>query len=333
MKKALGFIFLLLLAAVGSLVIGSVNIPPSEVFAALTGGETERESWRYIILQSRLPQTITAMLCGSSLAASGLMLQTVFRNPLAGPSILGITNGASLGVAIVMLVTGGMLVTPLSPIGELAGASAVILSAFIGAVAVIALLIAVSTMVRSNLMLLIVGIMVSYLVSSIVSLVYTIASADNIHSYVMWGMGSFNNVTLQQLPWFSAVTLIGLLMAILLIKPLNAIMLGDDYATNLGINVPRIRRHLLLVTGMLTAVATAYCGPVAFIGLAVPHIARLITRTADHLVLLPATIALGATIALLCNIVSVLPEHSVIPLNAVTPLFGAPVIIYIIFKR
>ena len=333
MKKALGFIFLLLLAAVGSLVIGSVNIPPSEVFAALTGGETEKERWRYIILQSRLPQTITAMLCGSSLAASGLMLQTVFRNPLAGPSILGITNGASLGVAIVMLVTGGMLVTPLSPIGELAGASAVILSAFIGAVAVIALLIAVSTMVRSNLMLLIVGIMVSYLVSSIVSLVYTIASADNIHSYVMWGMGSFNNVTLQQLPWFSAVTLIGLLMAILLIKPLNAIMLGDDYATNLGINVPRIRRHLLLVTGMLTAVATAYCGPVAFIGLAVPHIARLITRTADHLVLLPATIALGATIALLCNIVSVLPEHSVIPLNAVTPLFGAPVIIYIIFKR
>lgn len=333
MKKALGFIFLLLLAAVGSLVIGSVNIPPSEVFAALTGGDTEKESWRYIILQSRLPQTITAMLCGSSLAASGLMLQTVFRNPLAGPSILGITNGASLGVAIVMLVTGGMLVTPLSPIGELAGASAVILSAFIGAVAVIALLIAVSTMVRSNLMLLIVGIMVSYLVSSIVSLVYTIASADNIHSYVMWGMGSFNNVTLQQLPWFSAVTLIGLLMAILLIKPLNAIMLGDDYATNLGINVPRIRRHLLLVTGMLTAVATAYCGPVAFIGLAVPHIARLITRTADHLVLLPATIALGATIALLCNIVSVLPEHSVIPLNAVTPLFGAPVIIYIIFKR
>lgn len=333
MKKALGFIFLLLLAAVGSLVIGSVNIPPSEVFAALTGGETEKESWRYIILQSRLPQTITAMLCGSSLAASGLMLQTVFRNPLAGPSILGITNGASLGVAIVMLVTGGMLVTPLSPIGELAGASAVILSAFIGAVAVIALLIAVSTMVRSNLMLLIVGIMVSYLVSSIVSLVYTIASADNIHSYVMWGMGSFNNVTLQQLPWFSAVTLIGLLMAILLIKPLNSIMLGDDYATNLGINVPRIRRHLLLVTGMLTAVATAYCGPVAFIGLAVPHIARLITRTADHLVLLPATIALGATIALLCNIVSVLPEHSVIPLNAVTPLFGAPVIIYIIFKR
>lgn len=333
MKKALGFIFLLLLAAVGSLVIGSVDIPASEVFAALTGGETEKESWRYIILQSRLPQTITAMLCGSSLAASGLMLQTVFRNPLAGPSILGITNGASLGVAIVMLVTGGMLVTPLSPIGELAGASAVILSAFIGAVAVIALLIAVSTMVRSNLMLLIVGIMVSYLVSSIVSLVYTIASADNIHSYVMWGMGSFNNVTLQQLPWFSAVTLIGLLMAILLIKPLNAIMLGDDYATNLGINVPRIRRHLLLVTGMLTAVATAYCGPVAFIGLAVPHIARLITRTADHLVLLPATIALGATIALLCNIVSVLPEHSVIPLNAVTPLFGAPVIIYIIFKR
>ena len=317
-----------------SLLIGSVSIPVSQVVAALTGGEVERESWRYIILESRLPQTVTAMLCGASLAASGLMLQTAFRNPLAGPSILGITNGASLGVALVMLVTGGTLALQVSDVGLfLAGSLAVVVSAFIGAIAVIALLLLASTIVSSNLMLLIVGIMVSYLVSSVVSLVHTVANADNIQSYVLWGMGSFNNVTLGQLPLFTVLTLVGLLQAVLLIKPLNALMLGDEYARNLGVKVPQVRRWLLLSTGLLTAVSTAYCGPVAFIGLAVPHIARLLTRTADHLTLMPVTIVMGAVVALMCNVISVLPEHSVLPLNAVTPLFGAPVIIYIILKR
>jgi iron complex transport system permease protein len=317
-----------------SLLIGSVSIPASQVVAALTGGEMERESWRYIILESRLPQTVTAMLCGASLAASGLMLQTAFRNPLAGPSILGITNGASLGVAIVMLVTGGTLTLQVSDVGMfLVGSLAVVVSAFIGAVAVIALLLLASTIVSSNLMLLIVGIMISYLVSSVVSMVHTIANADNIQSYVLWGMGSFNNVTLEQLPLFAVLTLVGLLQAVLLIKPLNALMLGDDYARNLGVHVPQVRRWLLLSTGLLTGISTAYCGPVAFIGLAVPHIARLLTRTADHLTLMPVTIVMGAVVALLCNVISVLPQHSVLPLNAVTPLFGAPVIIYIILKR
>jgi iron complex transport system permease protein len=317
-----------------SLLIGSVSIPASQVVAALTGGEMERESWRYIILESRLPQTVTAMLCGASLAASGLMLQTAFRNPLAGPSILGITNGASLGVAIVMLVTGGTLTLQVSDVGMfLAGSLAVVVSAFLGAIAVIALLLLASTIVSSNLMLLIVGIMISYLVSSVVSMVHTIANADNIQSYVLWGMGSFNNVTLEQLPLFAVLTLVGLLQAVLLIKPLNALMLGDDYARNLGVNVRRVRRWLLLSTGLLTGISTAYCGPVAFIGLAVPHIARLLTRTADHLTLMPVTIVMGAVVALMCNVISVLPQHSVLPLNAVTPLFGAPVIIYIILKR
>ena len=317
-----------------SLLIGSVSIPASQVVAALTGGEMERESWRYIILESRLPQTVTAMLCGASLAASGLMLQTAFRNPLAGPSILGITNGASLGVAIVMLVTGGTLTLQMSDVGMfLAGSLAVVVSAFIGAVAVIALLLLTSTIVSSNLMLLIVGIMISYLVSSVVSMVHTIANADNIQSYVLWGMGSFNNVTLEQLPLFAVLTLVGLLQAVLLIKPLNALMLGDDYARNLGVHVPQVRRWLLLSTGLLTGISTAYCGPVAFIGLAVPHIARLMMRTADHLTLMPVTIVMGAVVALMCNVISVLPQHSVLPLNAVTPLFGAPVIIYIILKR
>ena len=323
---------LLLLSALSlSLSVGSVDIPASEVWSVLTGGDVMKESWRYIVMESRVPQSITAMLCGASLAVSGLLLQTTFRNPLAGPSILGITNGASVVVAIVMLITGGVI--SLSPSGELVGGIAVVVGAFLGALAIILILLAVSSVISSSVMLLIVGIMVSYLASSLVMLLNIFANADNVHSYVMWGMGSFSDVTLGQLPLFSAVTIIGLFLSILLIKPLNAMLLGEGYATNLGVNVSRVRRFLLIVTGILTATATAYCGPVAFIGLAVPHIARFTVRTSDHTVLMPATMLCGATIALLCNIICQLPENIIIPLNAVTPIFGAPVIIYIIFRK
>lgn len=323
---------LLLLSSLSlSLSVGSVDIPASEVWSVLTGGDVMKESWRYIVMESRVPQSITAMLCGASLAVSGLLLQTTFRNPLAGPSILGITNGASVGVAIVMLITGGVI--SLSPSGELVGGIAVVVGAFLGALAIILILLAVSSVISSSVMLLIVGIMVSYLASSLVMLLNIFANADNVHSYVMWGMGSFSDVTLEQLPLFSAVTIIGLFLSILLIKSLNAMLLGEGYATNLGVNISRVRRFLLIVTGILTATATAYCGPVAFIGLAVPHIARFTVRTSDHTVLMPATMLCGATIALLCNIICQLPENIIIPLNAVTPIFGAPVIIYIIFRK
>ena len=323
---------LLLLSSLSlSLSVGSVDIPASEVWSVLTGGDVMKESWRYIVMESRVPQSITAMLCGASLAVSGLLLQTTFRNPLAGPSILGITNGASVGVAIVMLITGGVI--SLSPSGELVGGIAVVVGAFLGALAIILILLAVSSVISSSVMLLIVGIMVSYLASSLVMLLNIFANADNVHSYVMWGMGSFSDVTLGQLPLFSAVTIIGLFLSILLIKSLNAMLLGEGYATNLGVNISRVRRFLLIVTGILTATATAYCGPVAFIGLAVPHIARFTVRTSDHTVLMPATMLCGATIALLCNIICQLPENIIIPLNAVTPIFGAPVIIYIIFRK
>lgn len=327
------FILLVLL----NLLCGSVDIPARQVWSALTGGDVERESWRYIVMESRVPQTVTAMLCGASLAVSGLLLQTAFRNPLAGPSILGITNGASVGVAVVMLITGGILSLPSG--GNEAGGIlfigniAVVIGAFIGSLLIIFLLLAVSSVIKNSIMLLIVGIMVSYLASSVVMLLNIFANADNLHSYVMWGMGSFADVTLAQLPLFSIASLTGLLLSILLIKPLNALLLGEGYATNLGIDTRRVRRLLLIVTGILTATATAYCGPVAFIGLAVPHIARLIVRTADHRVLLPSTMLCGAGIALLCNIICQLPENLIIPLNAVTPVFGAPVIIYIIFRK
>ena len=329
--------FLLALLFLANMLCGSVSIPAEQVWNALTGGEVEKESWRYIVMEVRVPQTITAMLCGANLAISGLLLQTTFRNPLAGPSILGITNGAGVGVALVMLITGGVIAVDSSQFStfsfQFIGSVAVVIGAFLGALLIIFLLLAVSSVISSSIMLLIVGIMVSYLASSIVMLLNIFANADNLHSYVMWGMGSFSDVTLSQLPFFSIVSILGLLLSILLIKPLNALLLGEGYATNLGINTKSVRRWLLIVTGILTATATAYCGPVAFIGLAVPHIARLIVRTSDHTVLLPSTMLCGASIALLCNIICQLPENIIIPLNAVTPIFGAPVIIYIIFRK
>lgn len=321
---------LMVVLAMLNLIYGSVSIPASQVLSILAGGTAEKASWNYIVMESRLPQAVTAILCGASLSTAGLLLQTTFRNPLAGPSILGITNGASLGVGIVMLVTGGVI-----SIGDnvIVGYFAVITGAFLGAMLVIVLLLAFASMVSNNLMLLIVGIMVSYLASSLVALLNFFATADNIHNYVMWGMGSFSDVSPAQLPFFAMASIAGLALSALLIKPLNAMLLGDNYASNLGINIMRTRQMLLLATGVLTAVVTAFCGPVAFIGLAVPHIARLVTRTSNHATLLPATMLCGACIALTCNLISMFPQNTIIPINAVTPIFGAPVIIYIICRK
>jgi len=259
------------------------------------------------------------------------MLQTAFRNPLAGPSVFGINSGAGLGVALVMLLMGGGL-----SVGSLqvSGFAAVLVAAFIGAMAVMALIFFFSTLVRNNVMLLIVGIMIGYITNSAISLLNFFATDEGVKSYMVWGMGSFGGVSMNNMPVFACVTLIGLLGALLLIKPLNALLLGDRYAENLGVNILRVRNWLLIVTGLLTAVTTAFCGPVAFIGLAVPHIARLLLTTDNHRVLLPATILCGAVVALICNLICFLPgESGVIPLNAVTPLIGAPVIIYVIARR
>lgn len=317
-----------------NLFVGSVDIPAGQVLRALIGESVDKESWMYIVMESRMPQMFTALLCGASLAVSGLVLQTLFHNPLAGPSILGITNGASLGVSLVMLVGGGVIGIDTAA-GEfhIGGFLAIIAAAFIGAMVVIMLLLAFASFIKGTLMLLIVGIMVGYLTSSVVSLLYLFASTDNVYGYTMWGMGSFSDVTMQQLPWFAAVCVASLLCAILLIKPLNILQLGDNYASSLGINVSTARRSLLLTTGLLTASVTAFCGPVSFIGLAVPHIARLITRTSNQRILLPATALTGGSIALLCNIICVLPDNIIIPVNAVTPIFGAPVILYIICRK
>ncbi len=315
----------------GSLLVGSVSIPVEETLRILTGGEASKSSWQYIVMESRLPQAVTAMLCGGSLAVCGLLLQTAFRNPLAGPGIFGVNSGAGLGVALVMLFFGGSVSAGAVSVG---GFMAVLVAAFAGAIGVMALIFFFSTLVRSHVMLLIVGIMIGYMAGSAVSLLNFFATDEGVRSYMVWGMGSFSGVSLRMLPVFCIISLLALAVSLTLAKPLNALMLGDRYAENLGISIVRVRNSLLLVTGVLTAVTTAFCGPVSFIGLAVPHIARLLLGTDNHRVLLPATILTGAAVALLCNILTVLPgESGVVPLSAVTPLIGAPVVIYVILSR
>lgn len=329
LSLALSFCICLLLML--NLLVGSVSIPTHDVLAILCGQDVGKPSWQFIILQSRLPQALTALLCGAALSTSGLLLQTSFQNPLAGPSIFGINSGAALGVALVMLLLGGSVSTALFSVG---GAWAVLLAAFVGAMAVTGIIFMFAQWVKSSVMLLIIGMMIGYLASSAIALLNFFATQEGVKSFTMWGMGNFGGVSLSQLPMFTGAIVIGLVGSVLLIKPLNALLLGETYARNLGVDVRTVRSWLLVITGWLTAVTTAYCGPVAFIGLAVPHLARLVIGTDNHLQLLPITMAMGALIALLCQLVCVLPgSQGILPLNAVTPLIGAPVIIYIIWKR
>ena len=334
MKKYCRFFVVITLAIIALFVIniiyGSVKIPINSIIDIFSGNDEVNESWEYIILQTRLPQALTAILCGGALAVSGLLLQTAFCNPLAGPSIFGINSGASLGVAFVMLLFGGSITAGAVSV---TGFLAVLIAAFVGAVAVMAVLLFFSNLVNNNVMLLITGIMIGYISSSAISLLNFFATEEGVHSYMIWGLGNFGGVSMAQMPLFAAVTIVGLICALLLIKPLNAVLLGEQYAENLGINTIKLRNCLLLVTGLLTAVTTAYCGPIAFIGLAVPHIARMLLKTDNHRYLIPGTILSGAAISLLCNIICVLPgDNGIIPLNAVTPIMGAPVIIYVIIK-
>ena len=314
-----------------SLIVGSVRIPLADVCDILFDKFEGKESWKYIVMENRLPQALTAMLCGASLAVCGLMLQTAFRNPLAGPDVFGISSGAGLGVAIVMLFLGGSVSTTLFTVS---GFLAILTSAFIGAIVVTMIILFLSTMVRNSVLLLIVGLMVGYVSSSAVALLNFFASEEGVKSYMVWGMGNFGGVSMDHMLLFALLCLVGIIASIFLIKPLNIMLLGTQYAESLGINIRQIRNLLLVTVGLLTAVTTAFCGPISFIGLAIPHISRLLFRTDNHQILLPGTVLTGAVIALFCNLICYLPgELGIIPLNAVTPLIGAPVIIYVIIKR
>lgn len=335
MKRNVSIILLLVAGIIMlfamNLIVGSVRIPLADVCDILFDKFEGKESWMYIVMENRLPQALTAMLCGASLAVCGLMLQTAFRNPLAGPDVFGISSGAGLGVAIVMLFLGGSVSTTLFTIS---GFLAILTSAFIGAIVVTMIILFLSTMVRNSVLLLIVGLMVGYVSSSAVALLNFFASEEGVKSYMVWGMGNFGGVSMDHMLLFALLCLVGIIASIFLIKPLNIMLLGTQYAESLGINIRQIRNLLLVTVGLLTAVTTAFCGPISFIGLAIPHISRLLFRTDNHQILLPGTVLTGAVIALFCNLVCYLPgELGIIPLNAVTPLIGAPVIIYVIIKR
>ena len=311
-----------------NLFYGTIDIPAGEVLSILAGGECLRDVWRVVVLETRLPQALTALLAGASISVAGLLLQTLFRNPLAGPEVLGVNSGAGLGVALVMLLAGGM-----SAFG-LGGYLAVLGGAFGGALFVMMIILLLASLLRNNMFLLIAGVAVSYMTSSAITLLNYFSTAEGVHSYMVWGMGSFGGVTMLQMPFFATVSLVLLMVSLAMAKPLNALLLGDSYAVNLGVNVKGVRVMALCVTGLLTAVVTAFCGPVSFMGLAVPHIARLSMRSNNHRHLVPATIILGGAVALMCNLVCQLPgESGLLPLGAITPLIGAPVIIYVVIKH
>lgn len=310
------------------LFFGSVDIPLNDVINSLTGQDVEKETWRIIIVETRLPMACTAMLAGAGLSVAGLLLQTTFNNPLAGPSILGISTGSSLGVAIVMLALGGSISSTTGTYFS------VLAGALIGASIIMLVLLAFSGIVKSTTMLLIVGIMVSYLASSAISLLNFFSTQEGVHSFVIWGLGNFSGVTLDRLPIFTLLITITLSFSALFIKPLNAMLLGSRYAENLGVNIRSTRNSLLIISGTLTAIVTAFCGPIGFLGLIVPHVARLALRSSNHTILLPATALAGAAIALLCTLLSIIPASSgIIPINAITPIIGVPIIIYVIINR
>lgn len=330
--RQLIFILLVLLLAalfIISNIYGAVSLPVAESLRAIFGQSAADSLSHIIVTESRVPMAVTALLSGAALSVAGLILQTTFQNPLAGPSILGVSSGASMGVSVIMLLGG----TALAVAGPLQYASAII-GAIIGAAAVILMLLALSSMLRSSTMLLIAGIMIGYLTSAVISLLNFFAPAENVKSFVVWGLGNFGGVSLRELPLFSIVLGVALVGAMLLAKPLDALLMGERYAANMGYSIPKLRSLLLSVSGLLTAVVTAFCGPIGFLGLVVPHIARILFRTSSHHILLPASALTGAVIALFCSILTVVPGMTgVLPINAITPIIGVPVIIYILLNR
>ena len=316
-----------------NLLLGSVEIPMRDIFAILFRGENGNIIWTNIIMKSRLPQALTAMMAGAGLGVSGLLMQTVFRNPLAGPSVLGISSGASLGVACVVLLSGSIGGVALSKLGVI-GEVTITLSAIIGSLLIMALIAMVSQKVRGNVTLLIMGVMIGYIANAIIGVLKFFSAEEDIRAYVIWGLGSFSRVSDGQTYVFVILMLILLPSAFFLIKTLNLLLLGDSYARNLGLNIKRARMLVIGCSGVLVAVVTAYCGPVIFLGLAVPHICRGIFHTSNHATILPATLLGGASLALLCNIIARLPGfEGALPVNSVTALVGAPVVMWVLFNR
>lgn len=316
-----------------NLLLGSVHIPLRSVCSILAGSTDESVVWQNIIWKSRVPQALTALVAGAGLSVSGLQMQTVFRNPLADPSVLGVSSGASLGVAFVVLLSGAVGGVALSHLGYL-GEVALSLAAIVGAMSVMALIVYVLMKVRGNVTLLIIGVMIGYVANAIIGVLKFFSVEEDIRAYVIWGLGSFARVSGDQMLLFVGIMAVLLPLSFLLIKTMNLLLLGNGYARNLGLNIRRARLLVILCAGVLVAIVTAYCGPIMFIGLAVPHLCRAIFRSSDHRVLMPATLLVGAALALVCNLIARMPGlEGALPVNSVTALIGAPVVASVLFKR
>lgn len=314
-----------------NLFVGSVTIPFGDILDVLLKDNVDNKLTT-IILNYRLPQAVTAMLAGAGLAVSGLLMQTLFRNPLADPSMLGISSGASLGVGIVILFAGAISGTAVSSFGwwSTIGVS---FAAFVGAVAVLFVILAFNSRTKNMTTLIIIGLMIAYLASSITDILKFFSQKEDIHAFVIWGMGSFSAVGTSKLGVLSISVLIGLIASVFLSKNLNVLLLGEMYAENLGMNIKRNSLIIILISGYLTAIVTAYCGPVAFVGLAVPHIARFLFKSSDHRLLIPMTMLIGTDLTLFCNMIARMPGfEGNLPINAVTAFIGAPVVIAVILK-
>ena len=316
-----------------NIVVGTIAIPLNDAFSILFGNDQQPQVWQNIILKSRLPQSLTAMVAGAGLAISGLQMQTVFSNPLAGPSVLGISNGASLGVAFVVLATGSIGGVALSSLGAV-GNAAISLAAIFGAMSVMALIVYVSQKVQGNATLLIIGVMIGYVATAIIGVLKYFSNEEDIRAYVVWGLGSFSRVSGNQMELFVVLMLILIPLSMLTVKTLNILLLGEQYARNLGLNIKRARLLVIGCSSILVAIVTAYCGPIMFLGLAVPHLCRAIWRTSNHRVLMPATMLTGTALALICNLIARMPGfEGALPINSVTALIGAPVVAMVLFRR
>lgn len=338
MKRPVAFYMLLIMASIFlffflNLVLGSVSIPLRAVWNILWGTGNESVIWQNIIWKSRVPQALTALVAGAGLSVSGLQMQTVFRNPLAGPSVLGISSGASMGVAFVVLLSGSLGGVALSKLGFM-GEIALTIAAIAGSLSIMALIVFVSQKVRGNVTLLIIGVMIGYIANAVIGVLKFFSVEEDIRAYVIWGLGSFARVSGDQMTLFICIMVVLLPLSFLLVKTLNLLLLGDAYARNLGLNIKRARLLVITCSGVLVAIVTAYCGPIIFLGLAVPHLCRGMFRTSDHRILMPTSLLAGASLALVCNLIARMPGfEGALPVNSVTALVGAPVVMSVLFNK
>ncbi len=309
-----------------SISVGSVYIPFNDIISIILGNEPINPAWGKIIIDYRLPKSLTALIAGAALSLSGLQMQTLFRNPLAGPYVLGISAGASLGVALLILA--GL------NLGFAGGTIGTALAAILGATLVLVLILSIARRIRDNVSLLIIGLMIGSATGALLSILQYFSQAERIQSFIIWAMGSLGSLGWKEIPLITGVLVAGFSIAFLKIKDLNALLLGEHYARSLGIRTERSRLWIILSSGMLAGVITAFCGPIAFIGLSVPHLARIVFDTTDHKILIPACAILGAIVLLFCDLIAQMPGSSkVLPINIITALIGAPVVIWLVINN